>query len=302
MNNSTSEIDSIIQVLVEDLREVEDGAVTSTYELLKDTGCIYSLKFEDAKEGSKYFTKIDKSLRTAARKAKIRLEDTYSDTKIQKDGEKKIAPHNIPFKVRNKNAGIKCPYCGSKDTAYIYYGLPVMDDELKKRVDEGKVVIGGCKVSSTNPTRYCNHCKKSFATMPLIKLNGKVTGENYIYSVREISFHYDSVVSGVTDIDITQNIRGAEVSVRHAPGGVRTEVYITDTKWMNIVKSLYEKMYLHEWKHSFKNPHVAGGDSWKLIITLTNNRHRTYSGVNTYPPYWNEFMALMRPFIKMSLQ
>jgi hypothetical protein len=303
MNNSTSEIDSIINVLVEDLREVEDGAVTSTYELLKNTGCIYDLKFKDSKEGSRYLSRIDKSLRTAARKAKIRLEDTYKDTKTPKEGEAKGLPYNIPFKVRNKNAGIKCPYCGSKDTAYIYYGLPSDDPELKKRVAEGKVIIGGCNVSSTNPTRYCNHCRKSFGTMPLIKANSKYTGENYMYSVSEISFHYDSGVSGVTDIDITQTVKGAEVSVRHVPGGLRTEFYITQAKWMDIMSALYEKMYLHEWKHSYNNPHVTGsGDSWKLVIKLTDNRHRTYSGKNTYPPYWNDLMAIMRPFIKMSIQ
>ena len=58
----------------------------------------------------------------------------------------------------------KCPYCGSTDTAEYIYGMPVMDDEMKKDLEKGKVILAGCEIDSKGkkPLYLCNKCKKNF--------------------------------------------------------------------------------------------------------------------------------------------
>jgi hypothetical protein len=57
-------------------------------------------------------------------------------------------PYNLDFIVRNKKTQIKCLHCGSTNTARYIYGYPLYDEEMQKRLDEGKWVLGGCCISS----------------------------------------------------------------------------------------------------------------------------------------------------------
>lgn len=52
----------------------------------------------------------------------------------------------------------KCPKCGSKSIAKILYGLPAFNDELQKKIDEGKISIGGCCQEIGGPVYECNDC------------------------------------------------------------------------------------------------------------------------------------------------
>ena len=75
----------------------------------------------------------------AARKAHITLDwSAYKDMVVG-------LPYNIPFVVKNARAQIKCPRCGSINTARILYGMPAMDEELERKINAGKIYIGGCE-------------------------------------------------------------------------------------------------------------------------------------------------------------
>ena len=52
----------------------------------------------------------------------------------------------------------KCPKCGSKRIARIQWGMPNFRDELKRELDEGTVVLGGCVVSDRDPSWRCLDC------------------------------------------------------------------------------------------------------------------------------------------------
>lgn len=58
----------------------------------------------------------------------------------------------------------KCPYCGSKDTSEYIYGLPVLDDEMKKQIESGEIILGGCEIDPSKPMseRKCNTCGRDF--------------------------------------------------------------------------------------------------------------------------------------------
>ena len=92
---------------------------------------------------------------------------------------------------------IKCPHCGSKDTARYIYGYPKFDEEMQKKLDEGKWALGGCCISyaevngvlvRTMPARRCNKCEKDFASAPILITAEKNLAEDYRDIVRSIRF------------------------------------------------------------------------------------------------------------------
>jgi hypothetical protein len=53
--------------------------------------------------------------------------------------------------------GNACPSCGSaEDTVPIVYGFPT--EETMERAKRGRVVLGGCMVSSESPQWHCRRC------------------------------------------------------------------------------------------------------------------------------------------------
>lgn len=71
-------------------------------------------------------------------------------------------PYVIPFYVRNKEARLRCPYCGSIHVGEYLYGLPAFSEELEKEIEEGKVILKGCLVSGNDPGYHCHDCGKDF--------------------------------------------------------------------------------------------------------------------------------------------
>ncbi len=58
---------------------------------------------------------------------------------------------------------IKCPYCNSKNIADILYGMPAFNEQMKKDIEDGKLVLGGCCVDERNPDYHCNDCGREFS-------------------------------------------------------------------------------------------------------------------------------------------
>jgi hypothetical protein len=55
-----------------------------------------------------------------------------------------------------------CPVCQSKNIAQYLYGMPAYSDKLKKELDEGKTILGGCCISDQDPSFACHECKTDF--------------------------------------------------------------------------------------------------------------------------------------------
>lgn len=51
----------------------------------------------------------------------------------------------------------KCPRCGSKKIARILYGMPDFN-MIKEDLEAGKIVLGGCCVSDSDPSWQCVEC------------------------------------------------------------------------------------------------------------------------------------------------
>ncbi len=213
------------------------------------------------------------------------------------------------FVVHNKKAQIKCPYCGSKSTARILYGLPAFSEELQRKLDSGKISLGGCKTFEipvdgemvrTNPARVCNDCKKEFGRPPLVIAKDWYSAEDYRDIVTVLKFAVDSTYQERTEIMITKNETGALVKVIKSPDSENPPVtkQITVGKWKKLLDTLYSRMYLHEWKRNYGKSDVVDGTQWRLHVKLTGNRRRNYSGSNDYPPYWKELVRVFGEYTR----
>ena len=57
----------------------------------------------------------------------------------------------------------ECPSCHKTDVVQIIYGYP--DEETLIDAEAGRIVLGGCYVSPTNPTHHCRVCGYRFVTV-----------------------------------------------------------------------------------------------------------------------------------------
>lgn len=278
-----------ISYMIDLLREMEDGEATTTSMLLKE-----AYGGDDLDEGD--LMDIHSELFTVAKANGIELDMSAHLGKLEG------LPYNLDFVVHNKNAQIKCPHCGSTNTARVLHGMPVFSDELEKKLNSGKVVLGGCMVTAVkaggydviiNADRRCNDCKEDFATPPVLLAEDGRSGELYRDIVESIEFSDGGYFDGYTTTTIRKEGNTASVTIEYTLGeGISKKFEIAGDKWYEIIESLYSKMYIHEWEKSYVDPFVLDGEQWSLTIRLTDNRSIEYEGSNAYPPYWDELMEL----------
>ena len=208
----------------------------------------------------------------------------------------------------NEKTQIKCPYCGSGNTAEILYGMPAFSRELREELDSGKLHLGGCCIDCVetengetiwiDPNRYCNHCHKEFGRPPYLVAKDGRSAEAYRDIVTGIRFT-DGGYAGVETLDIRRTREGAIARVSGFGPSLKMPIpdrKITPARWDRLVNRLYSDIHIHEWKKKYEDPYILDGEQWKLEITLTNRRRRTYHGSNGFPPYWEELTALFQPF------
>lgn len=59
---------------------------------------------------------------------------------------------------RNQRRPRRCRACGSKRIATILYGEPAMDEQVRREIEEGRLVIGGCCITDDDPMWQCSDC------------------------------------------------------------------------------------------------------------------------------------------------
>lgn len=282
-------IDDIVETLIEELREMQNGTEATIAQLVSKCG--YGAR---QLERDDQMLTIYSELLKAARKAHITLD--WSEYKDMVVG----LPYNIPFVVKNARAQIKCPRCGSINTARILYGMPAMDEELERKINAGKIYIGGCCITGFDEKYYCNACKKKFGAVAQIKNDEEI--EFLADAVAGFTFSRTEYLQPFqpTQVTITKTAMGAHAKASGAADDLpfESEYNISKKKWDSLVDALYHELFLNDWKHRFNDYDVIDGEEWKLTIKFTERRKRTYSGMNGFPPYWGELVKLIKPFMK----
>ena len=281
--------------IVEELRDMEDGEVTTTLHQAEELGFTELNRDE--------LLKLHEYVFIFAKRNKIILEMTSDDDSAGG------LPYESEYEVHNKKAQIKCPHCGSSNTCRILYGDPQISDRLKKKIKAKKIRISKRKEILSNiggytldglPHRYCNDCRKGFAKSPVL-FNKRINSwELCMEQVQSIRFLIGGYFGGSTEILIEQVSYGAMVTIRKYPADfIEPEVLrITLRKWFRIVYDLYNRMYLQEWKREYIDPNVLDGEQWELEIKLSDDRTEYHCGSNAYPPYWPELKKLFSPYLK----
>ena len=59
---------------------------------------------------------------------------------------------------------LRCPHCGSRRIAAVVYGLPDMTDRMAERIDDGKLILGGCMPRGIY--WKCGRCGAGFPEKP----------------------------------------------------------------------------------------------------------------------------------------
>ena len=290
------ELQSIVSGLVEELRELPDQMELSTRQLIRRAGYAdEDFTFEDLFD-------IHDALRKAARKAHIILDGS------KHDGIPEGLPFALDYIVNNAKAQIRCPRCGSTNTARILYGMPVMSNELEEKLLAGKIHLGGCCIASeevdgenvcTGPARYCNACGKKFGAPPIFHCKGAAKD----FRREVVAFRYT---------DGGNYLSRTELKIRRAGDAITAEAesfkswnnaisgtYTMPRKeWSAFLDTLYSGCYLHEWKKQYAEPCVMDGEQWEIELTLPGGRKCRYQGSNDFPPYWKDLQRAVNRIIR----
>ena len=196
----------------------------------------------------------------------------------------------------------KCPYCGSTNTSYYIFGDPAYNEKFVKDLKNRKCILGGCCVHTEfvngktvfrEPSWRCNKCRKDFGSEPILFNKKSQKYEFYTDIVTSLEFSLNTFGAGSTCITITKTDKGADIVFeRIYSQDSGHQEHISSAEWNKILNTLYNKIYLHEWKRSYFEP-VLDGESWSLEVKLTDRRRRYYHGCNAYPPYWDELKELL---------
>ena len=288
-----AELRHISEELIDEIREMDDGSKATLIDVLEVSG--YDMNEFDSEE----LMELNDQLLRTSKAYHIKLDMS------EHEGIDEGLPYHLEFIVKNRRAQIKCPRCGSKNTARILYGMPAYSEEMERKLNEGKLYLGGCCVTEHDPARHCNECYRNFATPPVIEKEGVI--EDYRDIVTGISFSCGGFFGGETSIEIKRTKEGIMVRVNRYsfdPKELPEKSYpmeykITEMRWQRLVNKLYTNLYVHEWKKKYVDYGVLDGEQWNLEISLTGRRKRTYYGSNDYPPYWKELNQLLKPFMRV---
>jgi hypothetical protein len=194
----------------------------------------------------------------------------------------------------------KCPRCGSRDIATILYGMPVFDDELRSKIDVGKLRLGGCCSGEPAPKYFCNGCGKGFAAPPIHIRGGRP--EDYRKAVTAVRFSDGGFFGGMKKITIEK--RGGKrviaVFLPHAPDGELHQREFTDREWKSLLNKLFCDLYIHEWKKRRFCSDILDGEQWELSLRLSGGRKLDYLGSSDFPPLWEELKNVFAPYFKES--
>ena len=304
----------LLSKLINELRECENGTVTTVSSLLTELGGVP----EGLDEGQ--MPDLCRELEKSAGACGIVLDwKTSPENDIQPADEREFA-------VYNSFASVKCPRCGGQNTARLIYGDPSQctefrhrPEELRRRIKAGKIRLGSNaagaesivqvegKPVEVRASRQCADCGKRFGAPPLIISRDQKTAKDYREEVAAVELVLREVFGSYIKIEIKRNDSGAEVRVTEKTDSLNLglesssqepkepgdQKMISREEWDSILDTLYTQLYLHEWRKGYDNRFVPDGPRWELKIRLRGRRQRNYHGSVSLTPYYKELQRLM---------
>ena len=145
------EIRIIAEDLVEELRECPDRTRINTSLLLRQAG--HEEDFDPID-----MIRIHDELFEQAEANNMTMDMSGHENKTEG------LPYNLYYIIHNKDAQYRCPHCGSTDSAKYLYGFYGFSGLVRKKVEEGKWILGGCVIRGPEDfsKRHCKACNMDF--------------------------------------------------------------------------------------------------------------------------------------------
>lgn len=192
----------------------------------------------------------------------------------------------------------KCPKCGSDRVAPILYGLPVFDEDLKRKIESEEIYLGGCCVGNADPQFHCFACKKDIGTPPILQSSHGV--EDYRDIVTSVQFSDGGYFGGFDEVFFQKTQDGIKVSITPSFLGKKKlpiEREVSEEEWETLLDKLFCRLYIHEWKKTYNDYTVCDGEQWSLELRLIGNRQRNYQGSNAFPPCWSSLKRVFKSYL-----
>ena len=180
---------------------------------------------------------------------------------------------------------IKCPHCGSDNTSL---AKPNSDAATPQK-----------------NSWQCNKCHKMFgfpASTQEKSTSRRIlpVGNNY-ENISCIGFNVGGYFAGYDQVIFVRGNRGSALCVAHVPMDIdQDDIYIrelTDREWKDLMKELFEILFLHEWKKSYVDNRVCDGTQWEVSIQFSDRHAYTVYGSNAFPALWKDAERYFNRFI-----
>lgn len=154
--------------------------------------------------------------------------------------------------------GTKCPRCGKLDTVH--------------EVPEGGYTCSLCRCTFGGIDSFDKSIIRS------LTLNIKpVFVNSWTFSIRE---------------------KGEDAYFDSRYGSIRRKGNVSRECWEAFLSSLLENVYINSWKPMYFSASELKGVIWDLSIKLKHKHSISYKGVGCLPPYWEEFVSIIKALIK----
>lgn len=68
-------------------------------------------------------------------------------------------------------------------------------------------------------------------------------------------------------------------------------------EWDALMRTLFDRLFVHEWKKSYVNPCVLDGTQWGLTLVFPDGKEWEIHGSNAYPPLWDAFYRRFHKYV-----
>lgn len=171
----------------------------------------------------------------------------------------------------------RCPKCGSLNVIKILYGMPSHEAFILS--EEGKIKLGGCCITGSDPEYFCKGCENEWNRQDAI--------DHAYNQIKGIKSSVGGYFGGYFEVEIDFERRNLTWS--HLGGGVE-DYYKKTIKQSSINRFIEELKMLNllNWKSKYIETDICDGTQWSVEVVRSGRIIRKY-GDNKFPDGWDEF-------------
>ncbi len=175
----------------------------------------------------------------------------------------------------------RCPRCGSLNVVKILYGMPTY--EAFVMAGEGKIKLGGCCITESDPEYFCKDCKNEWDRQTLTA--------NAYNEIDGIKASVGGYFGDSYEMDIDFSSR--KLKWRNSGAGVEDhyEKIIKQNTLDRFIEEL-KKLKVLNWKAKYIQSDVCDGTQWSLEIRKSG-KNILLHGDNKFPDEWDRFCTLI---------